>query len=124
MLITGDRNWTNRAAIKRVLQQAKSAGYDTLIEGEARGADSIAKEEATRLGYIVRGFPANWAEYHRAAGYIRNQQMLDEGQPDTVVYFHKNLAESKGTADMVRRARKAGITVINGEIGQQLIWVR
>jgi hypothetical protein len=35
--------------------------------------------------------------------------MLDEGRPDEIVAFHDNIAASKGTADMIRRAQKAGI---------------
>jgi len=37
--------------------------------------------------------------------------MLDEGKPTYVLAFHDNLAESKGTKDMVTRAKKAGIPV-------------
>lgn len=47
----------------------------------------------------------------RQAGPIRNEQMLQEGQPDKVLAFHENLAQSRGTADMVRRAAKAGVPV-------------
>jgi len=56
-------------------------------------------------------FPAHWDEYGRAAGPIRNRQMLDKGWADAVVAFHLNLDESKGTADMVREARKRGLPV-------------
>ena len=35
-----------------------------------------------------------------------------ELKPDLVVAFHSDLERSKGTADMVRRARKEGIEVI------------
>jgi hypothetical protein len=37
--------------------------------------------------------------------------MLDTEQPDLVIAFHKNLAASKGTADMVKYARKKGVPV-------------
>ena len=43
----------------------------------------------------------------RSAGPIRNQAMLDEGRPDLVVAFPGH----HGTADIVRRARAAGIKV-------------
>jgi len=51
---------------------------------------------------------ANWAELGRKAGPIRNQQMLDEGKPNLVVAF----PGGRGTADIVRRARAAGIEVV------------
>lgn len=33
------------------------------------------------------------------------------GQPDLVLAFHDNLSESKGTRDMVQRAKRAGVPV-------------
>jgi hypothetical protein len=35
--------------------------------------------------------------------------MLDQGRPDIVLAFHANISQSKGTKDMVERAKKAGI---------------
>jgi hypothetical protein len=49
----------------------------------------------------------DWKRHGPAAGPMRNQRMLDWG-PDLVVAF----AGGKGTADMVRRARAAGVDVI------------
>jgi hypothetical protein len=66
---------------------------------------------AEELGIPVLSFPADWARFGRAAGPIRNQRMLDEGKPTLVLAFHNNIVESKGTKDMVKRARKAGIRV-------------
>jgi hypothetical protein len=34
--------------------------------------------------------------------------MLEDGQPDLVLAFHSSIEESKGTKDMVKRARAAG----------------
>ena len=63
-------------------------------------------------------FPAEWDKYGKAAGVLRNQQMLDDGHPDLVVYFHKDLENSKGTKDMVTRAVDNKIKTINGETGE------
>ncbi len=124
VLICGDRNWTNPSTIRNMLWRLKANGYDTVIEGEAKGADSIARDEAKKIGFIVLPFPAKWEEYKekypvaqfgmkwKTAGTDRNTQMLVEGKPDLVVAFHNNLAKSKGTRNMVEQARKAGIKVI------------
>jgi len=85
-------------------------GYDTVIEGEARGADTIAREEAERLGFKVLRFPAQWNTYGKAAGPIRNYEMLKQGQPDLIVAFHDDISSSKGTAHMLRCAEAAGVT--------------
>ncbi len=79
-----------------------------IISGMATGADSAAVDWAITNWLKVHEFPADWNKHGKAAGPIRNQQMLDEGKPDLVVAF----PGGNGTADMVRRAKKAGIEVI------------
>jgi len=111
VLICGDRNWTDREKVRSWIAKLQDWGYDTVIEGEARGADTIAAEEAVRAGMTVCRYPADWARYHRSAGPIRNRQMLDQ-KPDLVVAFHPDLTKSRGTADTVREARRRNIDVI------------
>jgi hypothetical protein len=113
VLVTGDRNWSDTATVMDTLKKLNDAGYHRLIEGEARGADSIARNCAYQLGWEIIKVPADWKQFGRAAGPIRNKQMLDM-KPDAVVYFHMNLAQSKGTAHMVSIAVKAGYDVFNG----------
>lgn len=108
VLFCGSRDWTNERRIGFALDMLRPR---VVIEGEARGADLLARKQAELRGIEVLPFPAKWKEYGKAAGPIRNKQMLDEGKPDLVVAFHASLGESKGTADMVARARKAGIPV-------------
>ena len=46
--------------------------------------------------------------YGKAAGPIRNQQMLDEGKPDVVIAF----PGASGTADMINRAGLTNVPVV------------
>lgn len=112
VLICGDRNWKDRMKIRFRLQQLldEVEEFFTIIEGGARGADTIAREEAERLGIRFEEVPADWSQYGRAAGPIRNAAMLSM-QPSLVIAFHSDLLHSKGTMDMVRRARQANIEV-------------
>lgn len=109
VLVCGDRRWTDAAAVERVLKEFPPG--TVVVHGGARGADTIAARIAARLGFEVLAFPARWDVYDRAAGPIRNSQMLAQG-PDLVVAFHADLAASRGTKDMVCKARRAGIPVI------------
>lgn len=84
------------------------------ISGHARGADKLGELFANTNGCKLQVFPADWNKYKKAAGYIRNQQMLDEGKPDIVVAFKGGT----GTEDMVRRAKKHDIKVIEVKDGQ------
>ena len=52
-------------------------------------------------------YPANWKKHGRAAGPIRNKQMLEEAKPDLVIAF----PGGAGTANMVKQAREAGVKV-------------
>jgi hypothetical protein len=108
VLVCGSRNWFDRNVIFRRLSQLSK---DTVVlEGEASGADSLARDVAIALSLEVRRFPADWEKYGRAAGPIRNREMLDE-KPDLVIAFHSDLWKSRGTADTVREAKKRGIPV-------------
>lgn len=120
ILICGSRDFTERNFFGRAMQAwiGKHGYLDTVIEGCARGADSLAEQFVQRenaAGYpaniTLRHFPADWDRHGRAAGPIRNQQMLTEGAPDAVIAFTHSLRRSKGTRDMVIRARRAGLPV-------------
>ena len=109
ILICGSRDWTSHNTIKSVLSNYSKEII--VITGGCRGADTIAENVAKNLGMTVQVFNADWKKYGRAAGPIRNQKMLEE-KPDLVIAFHENLDNSKGTKDMVNRARKAGIEIM------------
>ena len=111
ILICGDRNYKNWEKIQNYLNTLDSETI--IIHGCAKGADSLAGNLANGLGLNILRFPADWDTHGRAAGPIRNQQMLDEGQPDLVVYFHDDIENSKGTNDMITRAKKNKVKVID-----------
>jgi hypothetical protein len=79
-----------------------------IIHGGARGADALADQWAVCNWLMPEVYPADWDKHGRAAGPLRNQRMLDEGKPDLVVAF----SGGSGTTDMVRRARKTNVRVI------------
>jgi hypothetical protein len=110
VLVCGDRNWIEELPIRREL--SKFSHGTVIIHGGASGADTIAGKVGRSLGFNVIVFPAQWGKYGRAAGPIRNTQMLDEGNPTIVLAFHPNISLSKGTKNMVSQARSRGIKTI------------
>jgi YspA, cpYpsA-related SLOG family len=104
VLVYGGRGYSDRATLFRVLDELSAT---TIISGGASGADTLAEHWTYERGVPVVRYPADWARHGNAAGLVRNQQMLDDGKPDLAVAF----PGGKGTADMVRRARKAGIPI-------------
>ena len=120
ILITGGRTYQDIDSIRTVLTYFKEGADITIIHGAARGADSLAGLVAKELNMEVKAEPADWARYGRGAGVIRNQEMLDMN-PDIVIYFHKAFDESKGTKDMVNRAKKKKTSILNGDLTATLI---
>lgn len=130
ILVTGDRNWSDRDFLFARLDEYHAISPITrVVEGCARGADMLSGDHppippafaddpgfpggwAWARGIPGDHYPADWVQYRRAAGPIRNRQQLREGHPDVVLAFHDDLARSKGTADMVAIARKAGVPVV------------
>lgn len=84
-----------------------------VIEGGATGADEFAREWAQARGLEYRTFPADWKKYNKAAGYVRNRQMLEEGRPEAVIAFKGG----KGTRMMVAIAKGAGVPTRHIESG-------
>ena len=78
-----------------------------VINGGATGADKFAREWS-RIHFQPRiTVPANWTLHGKRAGPIRNSEMLRDYRPDLVLAF----PGGKGTADMVKKARAAGVEV-------------
>lgn len=71
------------------------------------GADAHAVSWANSRNVACIGFLANWREFGRKAGPMRNQQMVDYGIDGLVAF-----PGGRGTADMVGRAKAAGVTVM------------
>lgn len=109
ILVCGGRDYNDRTSFYYYMDDiAKLYGRPiTIIEGGARGADRMAQEFAKADGYDLETYPADWKKHGKAAGPIRNKQMLDEGKPDLVVAF----PGGKGTQNMVEQAKKANIPV-------------
>lgn len=109
VLVCGGRNFHDRIAVFGWLQACHlTHKIECVIHGDASGADYLAGRWAETEKVPVRAFPADWDQHGKAAGPMRNQQMVDDGKPDLVIAF----PGGRGTADMRRRATAAGIKVI------------
>jgi YspA, cpYpsA-related SLOG family len=115
VLVCGGRGFYDWRLLEQTLYELnKEDEINDLIHGGANGADSLAHQWGLYNGVSIHAFPADWEKYGKAAGPIRNKQMLDEGKPDLVVAFIG--PGSKGTRNMVDQAKKAGVPVKEVEI--------
>lgn len=108
VLFTGSRDWRDKDAIRRALVDLTDfdRGDDSpvLVHGDCKGADKLAAEVASELGWTVLARPADWAKHGRAAGPIRNQAMIDERKPTHALACL--LPTSRGTVDTIQRLLK------------------
>lgn len=82
-----------------------------IISGMCRGADRIGEEYARARNIPLKVFPADWEKYGRAAGPIRNKQMLDYALEENAIVVSFWDGKSRGTANMIRSAKSAGADV-------------
>jgi hypothetical protein len=118
VLVTGGRDYRDRDTVYRTLDALMAdGGIAVVIHGACsewrngkrvlRGADRWADEWAWERGVEPIPCPADWVTHGRAAGPIRNGEMLTHN-PDLVVAF----PGGKGTEDMKRQARADGVEVV------------
>ena len=103
VIVCGGREFDNYELVLAVLW---SLNIGVVIQGAARGADTLAAKAARGLGIEVIACPAEWKAHPRSAGPIRNREMLKH-KPDAVIAFEGG----NGTADMVEAADAAGVAV-------------
>lgn len=123
--VTGGRNYHDRDVVERTMFEYCQLG-DVIVHGAARGADSLCAKLADDMGWEKEPHPADWRapctpeckpghrrvnaygkSYCPMVGLYRNQEMLDGGL-DLLIVFPGN----SGTADMVRRCKKAGVKIV------------
>ncbi len=104
VIIAGGRDFDNYPGLVQVMDRLLANVTDeiTVVCGMARGADTLGERYAKERGYAIRYFPADWDEYGRAAGYIRNEEMAKNA--DALVAFWDG--KSNGTCHMIETAKR------------------
>lgn len=108
VIVCGGRDYPSPAHIFAALDDiAAERGITEIMQGGATGVDQFARDWAAYRGVKRWVCKADWTKHGKAAGPIRNQRML-EWAPDALIAF----PGGKGTADMISRAKAAGVEVI------------
>lgn len=108
VLVCGGRNFNDAMTLGSWLGGIHKDHVIThIINGGAPGADHMAAQFGIWMNIPVETYKADWA-LGKKAGPMRNAKMLLEGRPDLVVAFEGGV----GTADMVKKAKGAGVKVV------------
>lgn len=111
VLVCGGRNFNDYTKLSDVLDRfVADFGIGCIIEGGAKGADALARHwaEDNRVCYIE--VPAQWDNFGKAAGMLRNEWMIKYCDPQFVIAFPTQ--GSKGTWGMISLAKLQAIPVL------------
>ncbi len=117
ILITGSRDLADASLMREALLHALSLADNqplTVVHGDCRGADRLAVavgRQCLPSDTVFEAHPADWAKHGKAAGPIRNRQMVELGA-SVVLAFYISEWPSRGTTSCVNLARQAGLPVL------------
>lgn len=128
ILVTGSRDWDSVADVFRLIETQVQIGNPdnqevTIVHGDCpTGADNMAKQwvkivsSFAQYPVVEEAHPASWKEFGRAAGPIRNKEMVDLGADVCLAFIRNN---SKGASMTANLAEKAGIKLILVKVNDQ-----
>lgn len=137
ILVTGSRDWGDYQTVLEALSIYYGRGYDVTVRhgacsyidrntGEELSLDMLADRAAKHLEFEVDPMPADWNKYRKAAGYIRNIEMIKKDPTPNICLAFGRLCKGKngmpcqlvqgkhishGTRHCSEAAKQAGIEV-------------
>jgi hypothetical protein len=112
LIVSGSRYGVSKEWLEQVLSAVhEGKPIDVLITGGCSGVDIQAEQWALSKHVPVLTYKADWTSYGRAAGPIRNRQMLKLHPEATVLLF----PGGDGTSNMRRSAVERGRTILVAE---------
>jgi len=112
VLVTGSRNWTDRTAVYGALDAVLHEYVSIVVVHGAcpAGADAMAVDwiaEAGDADVTEERHPANWGRHGRAAGPIRNNEMVKLGADLCLAFIRR---DSRGASQCAQGGRDGGDT--------------
>jgi len=110
-----DLAWSHQRVAAELLARSGGRLVHLLLHGGARGADAAIARAAHQLGWCSLVMPAEWQRHGRAAGPIRNRELLEQAIARAVAHTSPCSIASvlvvafpggAGTASLVQQARR------------------
>lgn len=114
-MFTGPRTWGRSHEERQLARTAVDKYGDngfTIVQGGAKGLDTLVLNHCLACGYRVETYHARWDSHGKMAGPIRNAKMLSlEGVEKVVGFRVQSRGWSKGTGNCVKAAKALEIPV-------------
>jgi hypothetical protein len=108
VIIAGSRDFNDYELLKNTCDKILSNQTDVeIVSGGARGADALGERYAKEKGYNLKIFLANWDEFGKQAGFVRNKEM--GRYSDSLIAFWNGV--SRGTKHMIDIAKSEGLNI-------------
>lgn len=111
VIIAGSRSFADYEKLKSVCDSILPNLYSepriSILSGTSSDSDSLGERYAKERGYTLNRYPADWKRYGKAAGPIRNRQMVKEA--DAAIVFWDG--QSRGTKNLIEEANRHGLKV-------------
>ena len=120
--VTGGRDFSNKEMATRAFDALlNQSEKHTIVCGGSKGADMLCFEIATKLSYKTERYLPNWNKYGKAAGPIRNREMMSSNI-DLLIAF----PGGKGTENCINLAKSMGIPIYYADTGlwDKPIWLQ
>ena len=110
-----DLAWPHQRLAAELLARSGGRTVQRLFHGGARGADAAIARAAHQLGWPAIAVPAAWERHGRAAGPIRNRELLQLAIAEAIAHTSPMASTSvlvlafpggPGTASLVQQARR------------------
>ena len=110
-----DLVWPQERIASALLQRSGGRPVHLVLHGGARGADRAIGRAAQQLGWRVQALAADWRRHGRAAGPIRNRELLQQAIARAEAHTSPGCLASvlvvafpggSGTASLVQQARR------------------
>ena len=105
-IIAGGRTITDYSLVLSAIRESEFE-ITEIVSGMAPGVDTLAIQYSQENNLPLAEFHADWNQYRRAAGPIRNREMAEYGEALIAIWD----GESRGTKNMIEEATKRGLKV-------------
>ncbi len=107
LMVCGGRDFNNKELLFKTLDELIKENNWTdivILEGEAKGADTLVKDYVAKRNLLFKPYPADWKSWGKAAGPIRNKAMVTDC--DYCVAFWDG--QSRGTKSSIEFCKQIG----------------